>query len=195
MTLIEVVVFIVVLGIGIAGALMLFNQLTKASVDPMIRKQAIALASSVLEEIELKSFTFCDPDEPAVYTATAASAAQCGGAATHVENIGPENFGAGNEDRYTALNRFDNVSDYNGFAMGSGQTDPNVRTADNTPIAALADYSVVVTVAAISANELGATIPTVTTEALRITVVATHVPTGTVVSLQGYRTLYAPNSP
>jgi MSHA pilin protein MshD len=183
MTLIEVVVFIVVLGIGIAGTVVLFTQVTKASVDPMIRKQAIA--SSVLEEVELKPFTFCDPDDPLVYTAGGT------GACATAEDIGVE----GVETRYSAANRFDNVSDYNGFAMGSGQADPNIRTADNTPISALSDYSVVVTVAAISANELGATIPTATTEALRITVVATHVPTGTVVSLRGYRTLYAPNSP
>jgi MSHA pilin protein MshD len=185
MTLIEVVVFIVVLGIGIAATVMLFNQVTKASVDPMIRKQAIALASSLLEEIELKPFTYCDPDDPAVYTAGST------GACATAEGIGVE----GGETRYNAASRFDNVSDYNGFAMGSGQTDPNVRTADNTAIAALSSYSVTVTVAAIAANELGATIPTATTEALRITVVATHVPTGTSVSLQGYRTLYAPNSP
>src|SRR3954470_9892401 len=74
MSLIEVVVFIVVLGIGIAGTLVLFNQVTRASVDPMIRKQALALASSMLEEVELKAFTYCDPDDATVYTAVNAAA-------------------------------------------------------------------------------------------------------------------------
>lgn len=192
MSLIEVVVFIVVLGIGIAGALILFNQLTQASVDPMIRKQALALATSLLEEIELRPFTYCDPDEPDVYTATAATAAQCGGISGHEETIGPENFGSGAETRYNAANRFDNVNDYHNFAMGSGQADPDIRTADNNVITTLADYSVTAEIA--NAAELSGTI-TDTTDALRITVTARHVPTGTTVSLQGYRTRYAPNSP
>src|SRR5712671_3317025 len=75
MSLIEVVLFIVVLGIGFAGILVLYNQVSKASVDPIVRKQALAIASSLLEEIELRAFTYCDPDDPAVFTAT--SAADC----------------------------------------------------------------------------------------------------------------------
>ena len=194
MSLIEVVVFIVVLGIAIAGTVVLFNQLTRASVDPMIRKQALALATSLLEEIELRPFTYCDPDEPAVYTATAATVAQCGGVAGHQESAGPENFGSV-ETRHSATDRFDNVNDYHNFAMGSGQTDPNITTANNSAIAALSAYSVTVTIVDIAnAAELGGTSAD-TTDALRITVTARHVPTGTTVSLQGYRTRYAPNSP
>jgi MSHA pilin protein MshD len=193
-SLIELVVFIVVLGIGIAGTVLLFNQVTRASVDPLIRKQALALASALLEEIELQPFTYCDPDEPAVYTATAATQAQCGNVAGHQESIGAENFGTV-ESRHSATDRFDNVNDYHNFAMGSGQTDPDIRTADNNTIAALADYAVTVSVANIdNAAELGGTIAD-TTDALRITVTARHVPSGTTVSLQGYRTRYAPNSP
>lgn len=191
-SLIEVVVFIVVLGIAFVGMLLLYSSTTRASVDPLIRKQALALATSLLEEIELRAYTFCDPDEPAVYTATAATTAECGGVASHVEGIGPETFG-GTEDRYSATTRFDNVNDYHDFKMGSGQTDADIKTADGTIIGALSNYSVTVTVAAIGANELGASIPA--TEALSIIVIATHVPTGTSVSLQGYRTRYAPNSP
>src|SRR4051812_24967928 len=77
MSLIEVVVFIVVLGIGFAGMLVLYNQVTQASVDPIVRKQALAVASSLLEEIELQAFTYCDPDDPNVYTASAPDATNC----------------------------------------------------------------------------------------------------------------------
>ncbi len=97
-SLIEVVVFIVVLGIAFVGMLVLYNRVTSASVDPMVRKQALAIASSLLEEIELRAHTFCDPDDPNVYTAT--STAGC----TIIEAIGPE---AG-ETRYS-VPRFDNV--------------------------------------------------------------------------------------
>ena len=69
-SLLEAVIFIVVLGIGIAGMAILYNQLTVASVDPLVRKQALAIANSLMEEIQLRPFTFCDPDDPLVYTET-----------------------------------------------------------------------------------------------------------------------------
>src|SRR3954464_7690730 len=84
MSLIEVAVFIVVVGVALAGIVALYSQLTRASVDPMVRKQALAIASSLLEEIELRAFTFCDPDDAAVYTATSTA-----GCATP-EGIGTE---------------------------------------------------------------------------------------------------------
>jgi MSHA pilin protein MshD len=186
-SLIEVIFFIVVLGIAFVGMLLLYSSTTKASVDPLIRKQALALASSLLEEIELRAYTICDPDDPIVYTATVS-----GDCTTLAEGMGPD----GGETRYGGLNpRFDNVNDYDNFRMGSGQAPPNtsIQTADGTPIDGLSTYSVSVSVAAIAANELGPTIPA--TEALSITVTATHVPTGTAVSLRGYRTRYAPRSP
>ena len=77
MSLIEVVVFIVVLGIAFAGILALYNRLTSASVDPLVRKQALAIASSLLEEIELRAFTYCDPDDANVYTATGSPGGGC----------------------------------------------------------------------------------------------------------------------
>jgi len=186
-SLIEVVVFIVVLGIAFVGMLTLYNRVTSASVDPMVRKQALAIASSLLEEIELRAFTFCDPDDPKVYTATAATIVEC----TTVEVIGTE----GGEGRY-GVPRFDNVSDYNGFCMGPGLpacADAVIRTAAGATIPDLATYRVDVSVAANAANEPGPDTPA--GEALLITVTATHVPTGITASLQGYRVRYAPNSP
>lgn len=189
-SLIEVVVFIVVLGIGFASMLVLYNRVTLASVDPLVRKQALAIASSLLEEIELRAFTYCDPDDPNVYTATSATVgpAGCTAAAT-VEGIGAE---AG-ETRYAAP-RFDNVNDYNGFAMaGSNPADPNsIRDITNQTISGLNGYSVTVVIAAIAVNELPGVADT--TDALRINVTVTG-PTGVNVSLQGYRLRYAPNSP
>lgn len=59
-TLIELIFFIVVVAVGIAGILMVMNVSVKSSADPMERKQAMALAESVLEEILLKAYA--DPD-------------------------------------------------------------------------------------------------------------------------------------
>jgi len=52
-SLIELVMFIVIVSVGVVGILSVMNVTTKSSADPMIRKQALAIAESVLEEIEL----------------------------------------------------------------------------------------------------------------------------------------------
>ena len=59
-TLIELLIFIVVVSAGLAGILSVMNTVVKSSADPMVRKQAMALADSMLEEILLKGYT--DPD-------------------------------------------------------------------------------------------------------------------------------------
>lgn len=59
-TLMELIVFIVVVSVGIAGILMVMDVSVRSSADPMVRKQAMALADSVMEEILLQAFT--DPD-------------------------------------------------------------------------------------------------------------------------------------
>jgi MSHA pilin protein MshD len=60
LSLIELVMFIVIVSVGIVGILSVMNVTTKASADPMVRKQAAALADSILEEILLKEYA--DPD-------------------------------------------------------------------------------------------------------------------------------------
>jgi len=186
-SLIEVVVFIVILGLAFAGLLILYQRTTTASVDPLIRKQALAISASLIEEIELHAFTFCDPDDSNVYTATGPPPTGC----STVEVIGVE----GGETRYGAA-RFDNVSDYDGYCMGPGSPacpDSTIVTASGTGVTGLENYRTDVGVQQISAGELGADVPA--TEALLITVTTRHVPTGLTVSLQGYRVRYAPNSP
>lgn len=59
-TLVEVIIFIVVVGAALAGILAVSNNAVKSSADPMVRKQAMALADSILEEILQKEFA--DPD-------------------------------------------------------------------------------------------------------------------------------------
>jgi len=55
-TLIELIIFIVVVGAGLAGILAVSTNVVKSSADPMVRKQAIAIADALLEEILLKEF-------------------------------------------------------------------------------------------------------------------------------------------
>ena len=65
-TLIELIIFIVVVGVGVAGVLSIFTTAVKSSADPMVRKQTLAIAESLLEEVLLKQYT-----KPADSTAVA----------------------------------------------------------------------------------------------------------------------------
>ena len=59
-TLIELIITIVVLGIGLSGTLLVMNRNIATSSDPLIQHQAIAIAEAYLEEILSKPFV--DPD-------------------------------------------------------------------------------------------------------------------------------------
>ncbi len=59
-TLIELIVFIIIVSVGLAGVLSSLNISAKGSADPLPPKQALAIADALLEEILLKSYS--DPD-------------------------------------------------------------------------------------------------------------------------------------
>jgi MSHA pilin protein MshD len=56
-SLIELIVFIVIVSTAMIGILSVMNIVNKNSADPVIHKQALAIAESLLEEIELQDFT------------------------------------------------------------------------------------------------------------------------------------------
>ena len=174
LSLIELIVFMIVLSTALAGVLQIFVQATANSADPAIRRQALAIAQSLLEEVQLMPFTFCDGDDANVETAS--SIAGCASAA---DAIGPE---AG-EGRF-ATPQFDHVNDYHGYTMTAGIVD-----ITNAPVAGLSAYSASVSVAAAALN----TITAASGDALRITVTVTG-PGGVSLALDGYRSRHAPNT-
>ncbi|HEX4984428.1 MAG TPA: type II secretion system protein [Burkholderiales bacterium] len=169
LSLIELIMFIIIVAIGVTALLAVFSTTVRKSADPMIEKQMLAIAESLLEEVEGKPFTYCDPDDANAVTAT--SAAGC----TTPEGIGTE----GAETR-SGGTPFDNVSDYNGYAVSP--------YTDLTGTTTIAGYSASVSVANSTAlNGLASS------EALLITVTVIG-PGNASLSLQGYRTRYAPNA-
>lgn len=56
-SLIELIMFMVIVSVAMAGILMVMNKTTQGSADPLLRKQALAAAYSLLEEIELQDFS------------------------------------------------------------------------------------------------------------------------------------------
>ena len=60
-TLIELIFFIVVVSVALAGVLQVMNVGVTASADPLVRKQAAALAESILQEVLQKAYVDPDP--------------------------------------------------------------------------------------------------------------------------------------
>jgi MSHA pilin protein MshD len=173
LSLVELLVFIVVVGIAVTGVLSVYSQNARTSADPVVRKQAAAVAESLLDEVLAKPYTYCDPDD--ANAETASSAADC---ATMAETaMGPENL---SETRYANLTPFDNVNDYNGFSMN-----PIADLSGNG--VGLDGYS-----ATIRVQSAGAFNGIPDGETLLVTVTVTG-PGNHSVSLSGYRTRYAPN--
>jgi MSHA pilin protein MshD len=56
MTLIELVIAIVIIGVGLAGVLTVFSTTVKGSADPVIHKQMLSVADEMMEEITLKPY-------------------------------------------------------------------------------------------------------------------------------------------
>ena len=55
-TLIELIIFIVVISVGLAGIMVVINTIVASSADPLIRKQSVSIAESMLAEILLKDY-------------------------------------------------------------------------------------------------------------------------------------------
>lgn len=172
-SLIELLVFIVVVGIAVTGILALYSLNARTSADPMVRKQALAIAESVLEEVLAKPYTHCDPDD-----ANAETAVDALGCATLAETALAAEAG---ETRYANLTPYDNVNDYNGFAMNG-----IVDLAGNS-VTGLGTYR-----ARVAVESAGAFNGIPDGETLLVTVTVTG-PGSETVSLSGYRTRHAPN--
>ena len=189
-SLIELIIFIVVVGVAVVGVLAAINLGTRTSADPMIQKQALAIAEALLEEVQLQAFTYCDPDD--AKAATALSPAGCTGGAGGANDEDRDPLGAeAGETRASALTPFDNVSDY--MAQPAGFAINPISSVTGAPITALEGYSAVITVAKQGVSGVGAIPAIPANQALLISVTVTG-PAGAKAVLHGYRMRYAPNA-
>jgi len=177
-TLIELIVFIVVVAGALAGVLLVLDTTVRASGVPVIRKQMLAIAESVLEEVQLQVFTWCNPSDP--NAATASSAASCTSNAYNplATPLG-SNATALGESRLSTTNPLNNVAEYNGQTISAGLNGQ----------AFPAGYSATVSVIQEALGPSAAAVPA--SAALRIVVTVSK--GGDSLVLEGYRTRYAPN--
>jgi MSHA pilin protein MshD len=205
--MIELVLFIVIVGIAAAGVLMVMVQSNRAGADPQMRKQAISIAEGLLEEIQLARFTYCDPaDETASLNPPngAIGAFITGtpgnpgiGCKKWVETVGPEkrNVGDANDLRDDDARPFDNVNDYVA-AFGVEEPLMDIQDVNGATVGNLTPYTAFLTITPESLGvgagiiDANASDPS-KMEVLRIRV-RVHYASEDVV-LDGYRTRYAPN--
>lgn len=184
-TLVELIVFMVIVGLAMSALFSVFGTMAKGSTDPQARKQVLAIAESLMDEVALMPLTYCDPDDPNAPTATSSAACTGGAGGANDEDrtpLGPE----ATEDRYGTTLPFDNVSDYNGFSLPAP---PGIKDINGNVISGLEAYSAQVTVTR-AGTALGLAADG---DALLISVTVTG-PNGVSATLEGYRMRYAPNT-
>lgn len=177
-TLVELIVGMVIVSVAITGMALAMQASVRNSADPMLSKQKLAIAESLMEEVTRQPFTYCDPDNAIALSAT--STADCAPGAAAAETRGG------------AVSPFDNVADYNNLTLATITDATNsaitITDASGTSVAALPGYSATISVVP---TDVGNGIPL--TEALRINVTVTA-PDGSTLTLTSYRLRHSPNS-
>lgn len=187
LTLIELVMFMVIVSVALVGILNVLKVTTAHSADPLQRKQALVIAEALLEEVALMPFTFCDPND--VSASVANSSADCTGGTGGANDeanlpLGSQAINAG-ETRGSLINPLDNVADYNGFSLTGGGSD--IGTGGVT---VPAGYAATVAVVQEAFGPAATQVPLA--GGLRITVTVTYNSGADSIVVEGYRAQYAP---
>ncbi|MES2090084.1 MAG: type II secretion system protein [Pseudomonadota bacterium] len=106
-TLIDVLMLIVLLGVVAGSMTVMYGRMSAQSAEALRNRQVLSVAQTLINEVRMMPFTYCDGAIQAV------SAATCGGPLL-VDSLGPET----GELRYHSNPKavwFDGVSDYDGL--------------------------------------------------------------------------------
>ena len=202
LTIIELVLFLVIMGAAAAGIIGVLNMGAKSSADPLRRKQAVLIAEAFMEEVQSAGLSFCAPADPSYGAAT--SPAGCGtvaafgqrpaGAVRPYASVADYATAPGIPERSFA--GADGVDrDVNGNALGLDVMGNNSLG----PITTTVELNVLGPAGSPNGNgALGPTGRNIVSAAndlqvLRITIVTTYGP-GATIQLDGYRTRYAPTN-
>lgn len=182
LTLIELIIFMVVIGIALVAVLKVLSFTAANSADPLRRKQALMIAESLLEEVQQARFTWCDPSADNAADEAVTGPAQC---------TIPEAFGQSGAEP-VGERPFDNVNDYVGapnvatraFDIGTTLRDANGEAMN------LDGYSAQVTIVPETLHDIAVAGSAAEADVLRIRIEVSFDDQSLV--LDGYRTRYAP---
>jgi MSHA pilin protein MshD len=114
-TLVEVIIFILIISIAVTGVVNALAVAVRSSSDPLVARQTLSVAASLIQEIDSVAYAQKDPYDPSGPD----------------DAIGPE---AG-ETRAGSPLPFDNPNDYDGY------TETGIVAPDGTSVAGLGTYS------------------------------------------------------
>jgi MSHA pilin protein MshD len=114
-TLVEVILFMLIVSIAVVSLVKALSQAVLWSADPMIQRQTMAIAESLIEEIDSQPYKQKDPYNPAGPD----------------DAIGPEP----GETRTGSPLPFDNPNDYSGYS------ETGIVAPDGSAVAGLGTYS------------------------------------------------------
>lgn len=205
LTVIELVMFMVIMGVAAAGIIGVINLSTTSSADPLRRKQAMLIAEAYMEEVQLARFTFCVPGDPNESSALAQGDCQnpvavrprAAGLTHPYANVADYATAFNDEQRTFAVNGVD--TDVNGRPLGR---DAALNTMGNSSLGGITTT--------VTLNLVGAGAPLGPAagpasfrlqstpgalEVLQITITTRYgnAPND-FIRLDGYRTRYAPNN-
>ena len=188
LTLIELIVVIVVIGVAVVGVLSVMSFASERSALPVQHKQALLIAESLLEEVALARFTFCTADDVKVETATSAADCNTAEAVGSIGGVRPyynindyvSAFGDAGASSFTPGDSAGVITDVNGVPLFGNDYTAKVTIKPN---ASLGPPGRVI------AGAAGAD-----TDLLHISVTVRY-GAGQSITLDRYRTRYAPNSP
>jgi MSHA pilin protein MshD len=164
-TLVELVIFMVIVGIAVGGVTLAFVQSTRTIHEPVIRQRALAVANAYMDEILRKRWNENTPVEGGCVQ----GGAWCSSGLTAAA-IGVDAGEAGRAD-------YDDLDDY------AGITDEAPTDQSGNPMPGYAGFSVTVTV------DSPAWAGIASADVRRVTV-AVRTPTGETLSVRGYRVNY-----
>lgn len=185
LSLVELIMFMVIVSIAVLGVVQVMNVTVRASVDPLLRKQALLIAESLLEEVELARFTYCEPSDDNAETAINTTIGASGCLAV-VENVGPE---SGETRPYNNIN--DYVTQFGTAQRAFDNAGNALSDVSGTAVGAAA-YTATLMIAPQALGGIASGAAPAAMEVLHITVTVSF-GTDSVV-LDGYRTRYAPNA-
>ncbi|WP_426115828.1 type IV pilus modification PilV family protein [Massilia sp. PWRC2] len=190
-TLVELLLFIVIVSIAVAAVLQVMRLNAAASADPLRRKQALMIAEALLEEVQLARYTVCDPASSNAATATSVSACVI------AERFG-QGGGSGAGQEPVGARPYDNVNDYvaaAGVAQASFNSGGVLADASGVALA-VSGYTASLTIVPENLGDIvsGYTAGAIDVgEVLRISVTVSY--DSSSLTLDGYRTRYAPTIP
>jgi len=193
LTIVELVMFIVIVGVAAAGILQVMDLTNRNSTDPIRRKQAMLIAEAYMEEVQQAQFTLCDPTDSHATTAVDSSGVdpndekKCSAQGT-TEKFGRE---AGETRPYDNVNDYVTAADtpVRAFANPAG-VDTDVAGAElgaNLGNVQLGNYTTTLALRNVALNGIAAA------DVLEITITVNY-GAGESVVLQGYRTRYEPRA-